>query len=91
MAQEPRPMFLERASFRRRRLSDAAAIIPFFGIVLLCIPAIWASESRTATAMVYVFTVWAVLILVVGLIARRLKEPVQDDDPQNMSPDLRER
>lgn len=86
MAKEPQPVFLERASFRRRRLSDAAAIIPFFGIVLLCIPAIWASESRTASAMVYVFTVWAMLILVMGLVARRLKEPTQDDDPKDTAP-----
>lgn len=91
MAREPQSLFLERASYRRRRLSDAVAIIPFFGIVLLCIPALWASESRTATAMVYVFTIWALLILVMAFIARRLKDPVPEEDPPNIAPDPQER
>ena len=73
MAEEQSSLVLERTSFRRRRVRDAATLIPFFGVVLLCLPAMWETESRTAPAMVYVFTVWALLILVMAVIARRVK------------------
>ena len=74
MEENQQPVFLQRESYLRRRLSDAACIIPFFGVILLVLPAFWANESRTAAAMIYVFTVWALLIFAVGVISRRLRD-----------------
>lgn len=86
MAVEPNPVFHERESYRRRRLADAASLAPFLGIVLLVLPALWAGENRTASAMIYVFTVWALLILFMAIISRRLSRP----GPSDAAPEERE-
>ena len=85
MATEPRPVFLARESYRRRRLADAACLAPVIGIVLLLLPAMWAGESRTASAMIYVFTVWALLILFMVFVSRRLsRDPAGEDEPDDL-------
>ena len=83
---EPRPVYLERESYRRRRLADAAALAPFLGVILLVLPALWASESRTADAMIYVFTVWAFLILFIGLVSRRLSGTAEPEESRKTPP-----
>lgn len=35
-------VFLERRAYRRRRLSDAAGLLPVAGVVALLLPVIWA-------------------------------------------------
>ena len=72
MADDAHPVYLERASYRRRRLEDAARLAPFFGVFLLILPALWASDSRTADAMIYVFTVWGILIVLMAVVSPRL-------------------
>lgn len=83
------PVFLERASYRQRRLTDAARLLPLLGVVLWAIPLLWRSHSAddpfNATALLYVFGVWVVLIILSALIAAKLQ--VDTDPSQSESAD----
>jgi hypothetical protein len=72
------PMFVGRDLYRRRRVMDTAKLLPAFGTVLVMMPILWASDRGTASGLVYMFVVWAVLVLMAALISRRLSEPLQD-------------
>jgi hypothetical protein len=68
-----RPLFLERASFRRRRLGDAARILPVLALLLVLLPVWWLpSRFSFAFGAVWMFAVWAGLILLVWLLHRSL-------------------
>lgn len=74
----PPPVFLERQSYRRRRLMDAARLLPILGAALFAVPLLWptggAEGIRMSAAITYVFGVWAALILIsagFGFAARR--------------------
>ncbi len=69
---EERPTFLARDSYRKRRLEDSARLVPIAGLILLLMPLLWAARSGTSGALIYIFSVWALLILVVGLLSRAL-------------------
>ncbi|WP_271950371.1 hypothetical protein [Ruegeria faecimaris] len=85
-------LFLERQSYRRRRLTDAARLLPILGGALIAIPLLWPRGGDAAdgvplsSAILYIFTCWAVLIVVsvlFGFAARRIStgdesEPGQD-------------
>lgn len=85
MTRPPEPVFLERQSYKRRRLSDAARFLPVLGIFLLLLPILWADAATTAGGIIYIFSIWAILIASTGVIARRLSdaEPYDSagDDP----------
>ena len=66
------PVFLVRRSYRRRRLGDAARLLPVLGLVLFALPAAGLGEGRGATQVVFLFLAWAALILAAGLVSRRL-------------------
>ena len=68
------PLFVERKKYRRRRLMDAARILPVAGFVLLMLPMLWARGDGTGIAgeALYLFLVWAALIAGAALIARPL-------------------
>ena len=68
------PIFLERESYRRRRLSDAAKLAPVLGAVVFLIPVLWAGSGSTAGGLVYLFGAWAVMIFVVKLLSHRLRD-----------------
>ena len=72
------PVFVGREIYRRRRMMDTAKLLPAFGTVLVLMPILWASDHGTASGLVYMFVVWAALILMAGLISRRLSEPLKD-------------
>lgn len=74
MARPPEPLFLERRSYRRRRIGDAAKMLPVAGAVLFLMPVLWASSTGTAAGMVYLFLVWALLILVMVVLSRKLAD-----------------
>lgn len=74
-------LFLERQSYRRRRLADAARLLPFLGAALFALPLLWpdASDGTKAlplsSAIFYIFACWGALILVnvvFGFAARRM-------------------
>ena len=73
-------LFLERQSYRRRRLADSARLLPFLGGALLVLPLLWPdTEPETggvplSSAIFYIFACWIGLILVsliFGFVARR--------------------
>ena len=80
MARPAARPFLERESYRRRRLADAAKLLPLVGFVLLLLPVLL---KTTNDALIYIFSVWALLILAVGLVSRRLSrmEAQASSDP----------
>lgn len=75
----PPPVFLERQSYRRRRLSDAARLLPLLGALLFAVPLLWpqgdaGDRMPTSSAILYIFGIWASLILVnvvFGRLSRR--------------------
>ncbi len=61
-------MFLERPGYRYRRALDGVRLLPGLGLFLFLLPLIWAvsPEARapgTASVGLYLFAVWAALIL----------------------------
>jgi len=59
------PLFLARAPYRRRRLRDAARLLPLLGVFLFLLPMLWASDARmtmSAGDVIYFFAVWLGLI-----------------------------
>jgi uncharacterized membrane protein len=68
------PIFLERESYRRRRLGDAAKLLPVLGLLLFLIPVLWAGNGSTGGGLVYLFGAWAVIIVIMKLLSRRLSE-----------------
>lgn len=87
---QPRaPLFLPRPSYRMRRLVDAARLMPVFGGFLLLLPILWGPAKTaahdTATAGMYLFGVWAVLIGLAAWLAPGLAD-VADDDAVTPAP-----
>lgn len=83
------PTFLERASYRQRRLIDAARLLPLVGLVLWVIPLLWrsgtAEGTSNAAALLYVFGVWVLLIVFSAAIIRALR--VNDEPSEAESTD----
>ncbi len=91
MREPGKPLFLERQSYRRRRMIDASRIAPLFGGFLFLIPLVWpdAGENtgpQLAQKGLFIFVVWFLLVLVSALIAARLK-PGAPDGKDADSPD----
>jgi len=84
-SQKP-PVFLERASYRQRRLRDAARLVPVLGIVLWLIPLLWsgdkADHTGRANAMIYVFVVWILLIALAAMISYLLRYGDDQNPPR---------
>jgi hypothetical protein len=88
MATAPRPpLFLRPASYRRRRRRDAARLLPFVGGFLFLLPILWAPQNTferdTAPDGIFLFGVWAFLIVLAFVISRSLAVPTEDDDPDS--------
>jgi hypothetical protein len=75
------PLFLERETYRRRRLADAARILPIAGLIAVLLPALWsrapgqgaaAPALNTAQEAVYLFVLWGVLVVAAALLTRAL-------------------
>lgn len=91
MSDDRRPVFVEKAGYRRRRLADAARLLPIAGAILFLIPLLWRRDAgaaaSTTAAMLYVFGIWLVLVLLAALISHFLP----DDDQHGDTPDRGER
>lgn len=93
MSRRPTPVFLERRGYRRRRLADAARLLPLFGVTLLAIPLLWPSPGPEAVAagqtqavsmsvaFLYVFGIWALLIVLTALFGLRSRGWSGDESP----------
>lgn len=67
------PLFLERASFRRRRLGDAARVLPMIALAAVLLPVWWMPQTFSfATGAAIYFCLWAGLILTVWALHRAL-------------------
>lgn len=65
MARPKLPVFLARSSYRRRRLRDAARLLPVVGGLMLLLPLLWVPEAEVrlgARDVLYFFGVWLALI-----------------------------
>lgn len=70
------PVFLHRATYRQRRLRDAAKLIPFLGLVLWAIPLMWGTDEGDVGAggLLYIFGVWFFLIVGTALLANWIRK-----------------
>lgn len=77
MARRTRPpVFLGNDGYRQRRIRDAARMTPVLGAVLWLVPLLWTRGPegiRTSQALLYVFGVWAVLIVLAVVLSRLLR------------------
>lgn len=87
MARRRPPLFLARALYRRRRLRDAARLLPVLGLVLLLLPILWTPNGTpdaplrlTSGDVIYFFMVWVALIGVAAGFAPGLRNGAADDD-----------
>ncbi|MEL6242914.1 MAG: hypothetical protein AAFV87_05720 [Pseudomonadota bacterium] len=70
MTETVRPsVFLERRSYRLRRLMDALRVLPVAGLMLWMFPLFWPIEASEdvplrslSEAVIYVFVIWFLLI-----------------------------
>ncbi len=67
----PPPVFLARRLYRRRRLGDAARVLPVLGAALFLLPATGAVPAG-AGAFVYLFAAWGGLIALAAVLAALL-------------------
>ena len=86
-------MFLERRSYRMRRVLDAARLWPVLGLCLWMVPLLWPQPGTSdaavdpmpmSAALSYLFGVWALLILGSWLLWRWIGrgETSGDTDPR---------
>lgn len=66
--------------YRRRRVADAARVLPVAGAFLVLLPILWrpadTAAPDTSGGGLYLFAVWFGMIVVAFLLARRLsREP----------------
>ena len=78
-----KPVFLARQGYRLRRVMDMARLLPVVGAFLVLLPILWASKAgepgQTSGGVVYVFVVWAGLIVVAAVLAQVLGSPRTED------------
>ncbi len=90
MSRPPEPLFLARQSYRHRRFGDAARFLPALGVLLLLLPVIWASDGATRGGLIYIFSVWAILIALVLPISTRLGQHLREAEEQSRNSSGRE-
>lgn len=71
-------LFLERRGYRKRRILDAARVLPILGLLLWLVPLVWPSAGqdgavKTSTATIYVFVIWCLLIAIGAFLAAGMK------------------
>lgn len=75
-------IFLEHDSYRLRRLTDAARLLPIFGALLILVPLLWPQPEPGAAeagvpmsrAILYIFAIWALLIVAAAGFALGLRK-----------------
>lgn len=91
-------VFLERQSYRRNRLADAARLLPLIGAAVLSVPLLWPSADSaqvisgaeqaipTSVAIRYIFGTWAGLIGVSVLFGLAVKRWGPSDSSSQSGP-----
>lgn len=84
------PMFLARRAYRRRRLIDAARLLPVFAGFLVLVPLLWDDGTGGAPVMAqhaaYLFVIWALFVLIAAALAVALR-PADLDLPKGAKQD----
>ena len=77
------PLFLARAVYRKRRLRDAARLLPLLGFFLLALPMLWQPETAEGSGhdWTYVFVIWIFLIGLAAYLAPGLAQADAEADP----------
>ncbi|MEJ6395254.1 hypothetical protein V8J82_18480 [Gymnodinialimonas sp. 2305UL16-5] len=82
-----RRLFLERRTYRRNRLEDAARLLPVLGVILLFGPIFIRGDEAEppilAGGLVYYFAVWIGLIILTALVSRALRRVGGQDSADN--------
>ena len=82
-------LFLERRTYRRNRLQDAARLLPILGALLIFAPIFIRDTEALDTAdgardfaqwLIYYFVVWTGLIVITAFVSRALTG--QDPNPR---------
>jgi uncharacterized membrane protein len=76
------PLFLAREVYRKRRLRDAARLLPLMGTFLLMLPMFWQQGTRASAGhdWTYIFAVWAGLIGLAAALAPGLSASESEAD-----------
>ncbi|MFZ5965122.1 hypothetical protein ACOXXX_19425 [Thalassococcus sp. BH17M4-6] len=78
-------LFVERRTYRRRRLMDAARLLPLLLMLLWAVPLLWPKGSEAGVsssgALTYLFAVWLGMIALACLISLALGGRDRDDPP----------
>jgi len=94
-----RRMFLERRSYRTRRMMDALRFLPLIGLCLWMVPLLWplpevegaavqasgADPMPMSTALRYLFGVWLALVIVTWALWRYTRGQAEADAAQGSS------
>lgn len=100
MARAPKPLFLARSTYRRRRLADAARALPVFSALLLVLPLLWpGGAGALAYDLGYLLVLWLGMIFAAALLSRGLMQgeggpearPPQSALPSTTAEDARPR
>lgn len=87
----PRPsVFLERRSYRQRRLRDAAQLLPLLGLALWGVPLLFSADgipAPTSRVLLYIFGIWLGLVVIAAALARALDPVPGLDDAVDMMDD----
>ena len=81
-----RRLFLERRTYRRHRLQDAARLLPILGVILIFGPIFISAGQGTdlASGLVYYLAIWFGLIALTALVSRALvRMSAVEDTPKD--------
>ena len=80
MKQNQASQFLDRRSYRQRRMMDALRLLPFLALLLWFLPLFWPTGGSRedpvgmSVAVTYVFSVWFLMILAAFVLSRFLRK-----------------
>lgn len=89
MAASREPIFLARETYRRRRLIDAVRLLPVAGVLLFFAPLVGGAGTvrSTATAGLFIFSVWFALIIATWALVRLLSRAPEGVGSDPLDPD----
>lgn len=77
-----RPVYLQRSNYRRRRLIDGMRLLPILGVILCLLPLLFVlgTPMTISNSVLYIFGIWAFLIIVAAIMSSRLRTPLDPDE-----------
>ncbi|MDO5657967.1 MAG: hypothetical protein Q4G36_06555 [Paracoccus sp. (in: a-proteobacteria)] len=80
-----RPLFLERAAYRRRRLRDAARVLPVLAMLAVLLPVMWSARAMSfASGAIWFFSIWLIVIVATGLLHGILSRGARSEPPDEL-------